>query len=79
MDALVEDMVKDFEKKVPENLIRERKLPDGGTVREMGPFVYGYSRKGNKREHSFLFGLIRYRVEEERKGFSLFYLFDLFF
>ena len=43
MDALMEDMVKDFEKKVPENLIRERKLPDGGTVREMGPFVYGYS------------------------------------
>ena len=43
MDALMEDMVKDFEKKVPENLIRERKLPDGGIVREMGPFVYGYS------------------------------------
>ncbi len=28
---------------LPKELIRERKLPDGGTVREMGPFVYGYS------------------------------------
>lgn len=43
MDALMEDMVKDFETKVPQNLIRERKLPDGGVVKEMGPFVYGYS------------------------------------
>jgi HSP20 family protein len=28
---------------LPKDLVRERKLPDGGTVREMGPFVYGYS------------------------------------
>jgi len=34
-------MFKDLE--LPKDLIRERKLPDGGTVREMGPFVYGYS------------------------------------
>ncbi len=36
-----ESMFKDLE--LPKDLIRERKLPDGGTVREMGPFVYGYS------------------------------------
>jgi HSP20 family protein len=36
-----EEMFKDLE--LPKDLIRERKLPDGGTVREMGPFVYGYS------------------------------------
>ena len=36
-----ESMFKDL--KLPKDLIRERKLPDGGTVREMGPFVYGYS------------------------------------
>ena len=36
-----EQMFKDLE--LPKDLIRERKLPDGGTVREMGPFVYGYS------------------------------------
>ena len=36
-----EEMFKDLE--LPKDLVRERKLPDGGTVREMGPFVYGYS------------------------------------
>ncbi len=36
-----EEMFKDME--LPKELIRERKLPGGGTVREMGPFVYGYS------------------------------------
>ena len=36
-----EEMFKDFE--MPKELVRERKLPDGATVREMGPFVYGYS------------------------------------
>jgi len=36
-----EAMFKDLE--LPKDLVRERKLPDGGTVREMGPFVYGYS------------------------------------
>ena len=34
-------MFKDMD--LPKELIRERKLPGGGTVREMGPFVYGYS------------------------------------
>ncbi len=36
-----EEMFKDME--LPKELVRERKLPGGGTVREMGPFVYGYS------------------------------------
>jgi len=43
MDTLMEDAFKDLETKAPKNLIRERKLPDGRVVREMGPFVYGYS------------------------------------
>lgn len=34
-------MVKDLD--VPKELVRERKLPGGGIVRETGPFVYGYS------------------------------------
>ena len=42
-DKLFEEMFKDVEKKFPEELIRERKLPDGTTVREAGPFIYGYS------------------------------------
>ena len=36
-----EEMLKGLE--LPKELVRERKLPDGATVREMGPFVYGYS------------------------------------
>ncbi len=36
-----EEMFKGME--LPKELIRERRLPDGGTVKEMGPFVYGYS------------------------------------
>ncbi len=36
-----EEMLHELE--LPKELVRERKLPDGATVREMGPFVYGYS------------------------------------
>jgi HSP20 family protein len=28
---------------IPKELVREKRLPDGSTVREMGPIVYGYS------------------------------------
>lgn len=34
---------KEFSKRVPKDLIRERELPDGTKVHEWGPFVYGYS------------------------------------
>jgi HSP20 family protein len=40
-DKNFEEMFRELE--LPKDLVRERKLPDGGTVREMGPFVYGYS------------------------------------
>ena len=33
----------DFETKTPKDLIKEYDTPEGGKVREMGPFVYGYS------------------------------------
>ncbi len=36
-----EEMLKGLE--LPKELVREKKLPDGATIREMGPFVYGYS------------------------------------
>ncbi len=36
-----EEMFKGMD--LPKELIREHKLPDGATVKEMGPFVYGYS------------------------------------
>ena len=33
----------EFKTKIPEDMKRERKLPDGSTIPEWGPFVYGYS------------------------------------
>jgi HSP20 family protein len=36
-----EEMFRGME--LPKDLVREKKLPDGGIVKEMGPFVYGYS------------------------------------
>lgn len=32
-----------LEEKLPKDLVREEKLPDGSVRREYGPFVYGYS------------------------------------
>lgn len=48
MSSWFDDFEKNFEEmfqelELPKDLVRERKLPDGGTVKEMGPFVYGYS------------------------------------
>ena len=46
MKEMEEMMEKDFEQfrtRIPEELKHERKLPDGSTVPEWGPFVYGYS------------------------------------
>jgi len=43
VEKMMEDMIKEMSSFGPKELIRERKLPDGSTVREMGPFVYGYS------------------------------------
>ncbi len=36
-----EEMFKDLE--LPKEMVRERKQPGGGSARETGPFVYGYS------------------------------------
>jgi HSP20 family protein len=45
MDKMMQEAFKNFEQQVPKNLVKERKLDDGSTVREMGPIVYGYSVK----------------------------------
>ena len=52
IDRLIEEMekemteaFKDMENTVPEDMYRERRLPDGSVRREYGPFVYGYSVK----------------------------------
>jgi HSP20 family protein len=45
MEKMMEEEFKNFAEKVPKDYVKERKLPDGRTVKEMGPFVYGYSMK----------------------------------
>lgn len=41
----MDEELKSFTQKVPKEYVKERQLPDGSTVRELGPFVYGYSMK----------------------------------
>lgn len=43
MEEMMEREYKEFTSRIPKDLTRERKLPDGSTIREFGPFVYGYS------------------------------------
>lgn len=43
MEEMMDKEFKEFSTRIPKDLVRERKLPDGSTVREWGPFVYGYS------------------------------------
>lgn len=45
MEKMMEEEFKTFTSRVPKDYVRERKLPNGRTVRELGPFVYGYSVK----------------------------------
>ena len=75
MEKMMEEEFKTFSSRVPKDYVRERKLPDGRTVRELGPFVYGYSVKigpdgkpkvrefGNVKQSRFG----RPRVKEERE------------
>ena len=43
MEEMMQREFSEFTKRAPRSLVRERKLSDGSTVREWGPFVYGYS------------------------------------
>jgi HSP20 family protein len=43
MEEMMERNFEEFRTRIPEDLKRERKLPDGSTIPEWGPFVYGYS------------------------------------
>ncbi len=45
MERMMEEEFREFTKEVPKDFVHERKLPDGSTAREFGPFVYGYSFK----------------------------------
>jgi HSP20 family protein len=43
MEEMMDKEFKEFSTRIPKDLTRERKLPNGSTARELGPFVYGYS------------------------------------
>jgi len=43
IEEMMEREFKEFTSKIPKGYVREKKLPDGTTVREWGPFVYGYT------------------------------------
>ena len=43
VDEWFENMFQDMVKGMPKDMMSERKMPDGSTVRQWGPFVYGYS------------------------------------
>jgi HSP20 family protein len=45
MEKMMDEEFKNFTEKVPKDYVKERKMPDGSTVKEFGPFVYGYSMK----------------------------------
>jgi HSP20 family protein len=45
MEKMMDEELKNFTQKVPKEYVKERQLPDGSTVKELGPFVYGYSMK----------------------------------
>ena len=45
MEKMMDEELKNFTDKVPKEYVKERKMPDGRTVKELGPFVYGYSMK----------------------------------
>src|SRR4030043_1049120 len=45
MEKHMEEEFREFTEKIPKDYVKERKLPDGSTVKEFGPFVYGYSLK----------------------------------
>jgi len=45
MEKMMDEELKNFADKVPKEYVKERKMPDGSTAKELGPFVYGYSMK----------------------------------
>jgi HSP20 family protein len=42
-DEMFERMFQDMARDMPKDMMKEKKLPDGSTMRQFGPFVYGYS------------------------------------
>jgi len=76
MEEIMEREFSQFKTRIPEDFKRERKLPDGSTIPEWAPFVYGYSMtigpdgKPKIRE----FGNIKHSSESEACGLNQPYL-----
>lgn len=72
MEEMMERNFEQFRTRIPKEMKRERRLPDGSTVPEWGPFVYGYSMtigpdgKPNIRE----FGNVKPSTEPETCGLN---------
>jgi len=43
MERVMDEMFREFPEWIPKSLVKERKLPDGSTFKEIGPFVWGWS------------------------------------
>jgi HSP20 family protein len=43
VEELMNKEIKEFTSRIPKGYVRERKMSNGKTIRELGPFVYGYS------------------------------------
>ncbi|HVP92420.1 MAG TPA: archaeal heat shock protein Hsp20 [Acidobacteriota bacterium] len=72
MEEMMNQQLKEFTTRLPKDLVREHKLPDGSTTKEFGPFVYGYSMtigpdgKPQIRE----FGNVKPSTSPERESFG---------
>jgi HSP20 family protein len=70
IEEMMQKEFREFTSRIPKDYVRERKLPDGSTQKEWGPFVYGYSMtigpdgKPQIRE----FGNVKPSLKPERSG-----------
>ncbi len=81
IDKMFEEMFKEMTSELPKDMYREKRLPDGTTIRQVGPFVYGYSmtfdpdgkpvvREFGNVKHSTkpsAFGASRHRLEYQKE------------
>jgi HSP20 family protein len=72
LEEMMEKEFKEFQTSIPKKLVRERKLPNGQTIREWGPFVYGYSMTigPNGKPNIWKFGNVRPSQKQKVFGFT---------
>ncbi|UCE43798.1 MAG: Hsp20/alpha crystallin family protein [Candidatus Bathyarchaeota archaeon] len=72
MEEMMEREFKEFQNRVPKDLVRERGLSDGTRTREWGPIVYGYSMTFNPEGKPKIreFGNVKPTLKPEAFGIS---------